>query len=73
MAPLKADSVRMRFHFDPSLPISHQVEQVLAPIAAGAVAPDVGKQIIGAIAALSNVRANEYLEQRILQLEAKAI
>jgi hypothetical protein len=49
------------------------VEQVLAAIAAGAVAPDIGKQIIDAIAALSNVRANEELEQRIIQLEAKAI
>lgn len=73
MAPLKADSERVRFHFDPALPISQQVEQVLAAIAAGAVAPDIGKQIIDAIAALSNVRANEDLEQRIIQLEAKAI
>jgi hypothetical protein len=73
MAPLKADSERVRFHFDPALPISQQVEQVLAAIAAGAVAPDIGKQIIDAIAALSNVRANEELEQRIIQLEAKAI
>lgn len=73
MAPLKADSERVRFHFDPALPISQQVEQVLAAIAAGAVAPDIGKQIIDAIAALSNVRANEELEQRIIQLEAKQI
>jgi hypothetical protein len=73
MAPLKADSERVRFHFDPALPISQQVEQVLAAIAAGAVAPDVGKQIIDAIAALSSVRANEDLEQRIIQLEARAV
>ena len=46
---------------------------VFTAIAAGAVAPDIGKQIIDAIAALSNVRANEDLEQRIIQLEAKAI
>lgn len=73
MAPLRADSERVRFHFDPALPISQQVEQVLAAIAAGAVAPDIGKQIIDAIAALSTVRMNEELEQRIIQLEARPV
>ena len=73
MAPLKADGERVRFYFDPSLPISQQVEQVIAAIAAGAVAPDTGKQIIDAIATLSNVRKNEELEDRLAILEAKAI
>ena len=59
--------------FDPSLPISQQVEQVISAIAAGAVAPDTGKQIIEAIATLSNVRKNEELEDRLAVLEAKAI
>ena len=73
MAPLKADSERVRFHFDPALPISQQVEQVLAAIAAGAVAPDIGKQIIEAIAALSTVRMNEELELRVKTLEMKTV
>ncbi|NTT85733.1 hypothetical protein HS053_07500 [Tabrizicola sp. SY72] len=73
MAPLKADSERVRFHFDPALPISQQVEQVLAAIAAGAVAPDIGKQIIDAIAALSTVRMNEELELRVKTLEMKTV
>lgn len=70
MVPLKADSERVRFHFDPALPISQQVEQVLA---AGAVAPDIGKQIIDAFAALSTVRMNEELELRVKTLKMKTV
>ena len=73
MAPLKADSERVRFHFDPALPISQQVEQVLAAIAAGAGAPDIGKQIIDAVAAPSNGRANTALLPASTKLEAKTI
>jgi hypothetical protein len=42
---------------------------VLAAIADGVVAPDVGRQIIDAISSLATVRAGEELEQRILALE----
>lgn len=70
---LKAQSQKVEFDFDASLPISRQVEQVLNAIASGAVPPDVGKQIVEAIGTLSAVRATEELEQRIIILEAKAI
>jgi hypothetical protein len=70
---LRSQSEKVSFEFDASLPVSRQIEQVLDGIAGGAVAPDVGKQIIEAIQALSNVRATEELEQRIILLEAKAV
>jgi hypothetical protein len=44
---------------------------VLAAIACGEVSPDVGKQIIDAIAALSAVRASEDLEARLAALEKR--
>lgn len=70
---LRSQSQTVSFDFDPSLPIARQVEQVLAAVAAGQVAPDVGQTIIASIGTLSTVRANEELEQRIIQLEAKQI
>jgi hypothetical protein len=70
---LRAQSQTVEFDFDPELPIGKQVEQVLAAVAAGEVAPDVGQTIISAIATLSSVRKDEELEQRIIQLEAKAV
>lgn len=68
---LRSQGQTVSFAFDPSAPIAQQVEQVLAAIAAGEVAPDVGKQIIESIGALSQIRAVEELEQRILELEAR--
>jgi len=73
VAPLRADSGRVKFPFDASLPISAQVEQVLAAVAAGQVSPEVGQQIVAAIGTLSSVRATEELEQRIVMLESKAV
>ncbi len=70
---LRSQSEKVQFEFDASAPVVRQVEQVLEAIAAGAVAPDIGKQIIEAIGALANVRAAEELETRITLLEAKAI
>lgn len=70
---LRSQSEKVCFPFDASAPVGQQVEQVLAAIAEGVVAPDVGKQIIEAIGALASVRATEELEQRIVMLEAKAI
>lgn len=61
------------FDFDSSAPVARQVEQVLAAIAGGEVSPDVGKQIIDAIGALSQIRAVEELEQRIIELEARKL
>lgn len=70
---LRSQSQTVQFDFDPSLPIGRQVEQVLAAVAAGQLAPDIGQTIIASIGTLSSVRKDEELEQRIIQLEAKAI
>ena len=56
---------------DTGAPISVQVAQVLDAVAAGAVAPDVGRVIIDSIKALADVRATEELEARIAALEQK--
>ena len=70
---LRSNSLAVAFNFDPELPIGRQIEQVLAAVAAGEVPPDVGQQIIAMIGTLSNVRAAEDLERRIIQLEAKEV
>jgi hypothetical protein len=66
---IKAQAEKVNFQFDANAPISEQVAQVLDAIAAGAVAPDVGRLIIESIKALSDVRATEELEARIEALE----
>ena len=69
MPSIKAQAEKVTFEFDATAPISEQVAQVLDAIAAGAVAPDVGRLIIESIKALSDVRATEELEARIVALE----
>ena len=64
---------KVQFPFDANGSLSDQIAQVLDAIAAGAVAPDVGRQIIDAIGTLSNARAVEELESRIITLEAKEV
>lgn len=66
---VKAQAEKVNFEFDSTAPISEQVAQVLDAIAAGAVAPDVGRLIIESIKALADVRATEELEARIAALE----
>lgn len=73
MPSLKAQSMPVQFDFDAGASISEQVAQVLDAIAAGAVAPDVGRLIIESIRALADVRAFEELEQRLVLLEAKEV
>lgn len=68
---LRAQTERVEFDFDATAPVAQQVEQVLQAIADGKVAPDVGKQIIEAIGALSAVRAVDELEKRLQALEEK--
>lgn len=46
---------------------------MLAAVAAGVLAPDVGKQIIEAVQSLSAIRATEDLEQRIIILEQRQV
>lgn len=63
---LRSQSQCVTFEFDPSLPIARQVEQVLAAVAAGEVAPDIGQQIVAMVNALGNLRAVEQLEERLI-------
>lgn len=70
---LRAQSQTVTFDFDPSLPVARQVEQVLAAIAAGQIAPDLGQQIVSAIGTLSNIRATEELAERLAIREAKKV
>lgn len=67
---VKAQAEKVNFEFDSTAPISEQVAQVLDAVAAGAVAPDVGRLIIDSIKSLADVRATEALEARIEALEA---
>ncbi|MBN2971961.1 hypothetical protein JW805_08020 [Roseomonas aeriglobus] len=66
---LRSQVEKVTFDFDPQAPVATQVEQVLAAIAGGVVAPDVGRQIIEAIGALASIRATEELEARLTALE----
>jgi len=66
---LKAQSASVEFAYDASVSAARQIEQVIAAMSSGAVAPDVAKQIIDSIGALSQVRATEDLEARIATLE----
>ncbi len=70
---LRQEAYPVQFPFDATAPIAQQIEQVLAAMAGGVVAPDVGKLIIESIGTLSNARAVEELEARIITLEAKQI
>ncbi len=70
---LRPETYPVQFAFDPAASMAEQIEAVLTAIAAGAVAPDVGKLIIDAIGTLSSARAVEELEARIITLEAKQI
>ena len=69
---LRSQSQTVSFAFDPTGSISAQMEQVLVGIASGEVPPDVGRTILDAVSALSAIRTVEELEQRIIELEARA-
>lgn len=66
---LKAQAATVEFAFDASAPASKQVEAILSAISSGALSPDIGRQVIEAIGALSAVRVSEELEARIEALE----
>ena len=68
---MRAQTERVEFDFDATAPVAQQVEAVLQAIADAKVSPDVGKQIIEAIGALSAVRAVDELEKRLQALEDK--
>jgi len=66
---LKAQAEKVNFNLNTEAAASEQVAQVLDAIAAGAVAPDVGRLVIESVKALAEVRATEDLEARIVALE----
>lgn len=70
---LRGQMEKVTFELDATAPVTRQVEQVLAAVARGQVAPDVGKQIIDAVQALSTIRATEELEARLAALEQKEL
>ena len=70
---LRGQMEKVSFEFDATAPVARQVEQVLAAVARGQIAPDVGKQIIDAVQALSTIRATEELEARLAALEQKEL
>lgn len=68
---LKSQAQTVQFDFDHTAPASAQAEAILLAISTGAVSPDVGRQILEAVNALSQIRATEQLEARIAALEEK--
>jgi hypothetical protein len=70
---VKSQLEKVTFTLDADASISKQVEQVIAAIAKGEVAPDVGKKIVEVVESLGNVRAMEDLAKRIEALEARRV
>lgn len=68
---LRAQAERVQFQFDANGSLTEQVRQVLQAVANGEVAPDMGKQIIDSISALSGVKLVEELEARLDRMEGK--
>jgi hypothetical protein len=68
---LKSQSQSVQFEFDHTASASEQAASILSAIASGAVSPDVGRQILEAVNALSQIKASEVLEARIAALEEK--
>lgn len=69
MPSLKAQAEKVNFDLNTEATASEQVAQVLNAIAAGDLAPDVGRLIIESVKALAEVKASEELEARIVALE----
>lgn len=68
---IKSQAERVVFEFDAAASMPAQIEAVLVAIAAGDVAPDVGREIIAALGTLAEARAAVDLEDRIRALEMK--
>jgi len=68
---LRPESQMVTFALDVDQPVSKQVEQVLAAVAKGEVAPDIGKRIVDMVQALGSVRVIEDFEQRLVALEKR--
>lgn len=68
---LKPQAERVAFDFDPTASVAEQIEAVLAAVAGGVLAPDVGQTIISSLGTLADARAVAELEARITTLEEK--
>lgn len=66
---LRPEAQPVQFDFNPAGPIPMQIESVIAAVAAGLVAPDVGQIIIASLGTLADARAVAELEDRIAKLE----
>jgi hypothetical protein len=66
---LKPQAERVAFDLDPTAPVAQQIESVLAAVASGTLAPDVGQVIIASLGRLADARAVAELEGRIAKLE----
>ena len=69
-APLKPTVAETQFSLDRKSP-STMAESILAAVADGRLAADVGKQLIEAVAATLRIREIDELSQRLEQLETK--
>ncbi|MDM7930027.1 DUF5681 domain-containing protein [Blastomonas fulva] len=68
---VRPQTERVAFDLDPAAPIHKQIESVLACVATGQLAPDVGQTIISSLGTLADARAVAELEARINTLEQK--
>lgn len=68
---LKPQAERVAFDLDPSAPVAEQIESVIAAVADGTLAPDVGQIIIASLGRLADARAVAELEDRIARLEGE--
>jgi hypothetical protein len=68
---LKPQAERVAFDLDPTAPVAQQIESVLAAVASGTLAPDVGQVVIASLGRLADARVVAELEDRIATLEAK--
>lgn len=70
--PPRSSLQPVQFDLDSSASPLQQCQQILAAVAAGDLAPDVGQSLISAVTALARIAELAELEQRIADLEEAA-
>ena len=73
MPTLASQAEKVQFDLDPSAPLGKQVEQVLAAMKDGEIAPDNAKRIIETIESLGAIRQMDDIEERLAALEAQQL
>ena len=66
---LKSQAQTVQFDFNSEGSLTDQIRQILQGISLGQVPPDVGRQIVEAVASLSAVKQLEEVEARLTALE----